>query len=66
MHRIFKKLRRYFPDPLGIRESFREIAAWRKRVNGKLFKITSSNFLKFLAGTLVIYLAGWGLRQALP
>ena len=33
MHRIFKKLRRYFPIPLGIRESFREIAARRKRDN---------------------------------
>ena len=33
MHRIFKKHRRYFPIPLGIRESFCEIAAWRKRVN---------------------------------
>ena len=32
MHRIFKKLRHYFPDPLSIRESFREIAARRKRV----------------------------------
>ena len=31
MHRIFKKLWRYFPDSLGIRESFREIAARRKR-----------------------------------
>ena len=33
MHRIFKKLRRYFPYSLGIQESFREIAARRKRVN---------------------------------
>ena len=33
MDRIFKKLRHYFPIPLGIRESFREIAARRKRVN---------------------------------
>ena len=32
-HRIFKKLRRYFPDPLATRESFRKIAARRKRVN---------------------------------
>ena len=32
MHRIFKKHRRYFPIPLGIRESFRETAARRKRV----------------------------------
>ena len=33
MHRFFKKLRRYFPIPLGIQESFREIAARCKRVN---------------------------------
>ena len=32
MHRIFKKLRRYFLIPLGIQESFREIVARRKRV----------------------------------
>ena len=31
-HRIFRKFRRYFPDPLSIRESFCEIAAPRKRV----------------------------------
>ena len=34
MHRIFKKHRHYFPISLGIRESFREIAARRKRVKG--------------------------------
>ena len=33
MHRIFKKLQRYFPDPLVVRESFREITARHKRVN---------------------------------
>ena len=32
MHQIFKKHRHYFPIPLSIRESFREIAARRKRV----------------------------------
>ena len=36
-----KKLRRYLiPDPLGIRESFREIAARRKRVNVDLVSMT--------------------------
>ena len=34
--RIFKKLRRYFPDPLGIRESFCEIAARHKRVKEEM------------------------------
>ena len=38
MHRIFKKYRRYFPIPFGIRESFCEIAARRKRVNANYVK----------------------------
>ena len=42
MHRIFKNLRRYFPDPLGIRESFPEIAARHNRVN---FDLVSMMFV---------------------
>ena len=34
MHRSFIKHWRYFPIPFGIRESFHEIAAWRKMVKG--------------------------------
>ena len=40
MHRIFKKLRRYFPDPLGIRESFPEIATRHNRVTFDLVSMT--------------------------
>ena len=52
MHRIFKKkLRRYFPDPLGIRESFREMLARCKRVNalpktnGSVYRLVKINFV---------------------
>ena len=35
---FFFSLRRYFPDPLGIQESFREIAARQKRIKFPLLK----------------------------
>ena len=54
-HRIFKKLWRYFPDPLGIRESFREIAAWRKRVNHHVTELAGLHSFDWLNKTDVIW-----------
>ena len=49
LKKSFFLLRRYFPDPLGIREPFREIGAQRKRVN----------VLEMMGGIL----AGWVFRH---
>ena len=63
MHRIFKKLRRYFPIPLGIRESFREIVARRKRISP--FSATRSTIRHLKKGNFFSHLAKKNLQTYL-